>query len=133
MKNQSGVLVGSLVTALAIVGSQVIGRAAHATNDEKQVMAQAYIKCLEKSAANPVNKVLVQSAAAWVISNCATEYQKLIAIWTKGESSDVRTATLKVIEKSFGPHSKNVKTIMLRERITWPEDATKTVTEILER
>lgn len=133
MKNQFGVLVGSLVTALAIIGSQLIGRAAHATSDEKQVMAQGYIECLEKSAANPVNKALVQDAAAWVISNCATEYQKLIVIWTKGESSDVRAATLKVIEKSFGPHSKNVKTIMLREGITWPEDATKTVTEILKR
>jgi hypothetical protein len=133
MKNQFGGLVGSLVIALAIIDSQQIGRAAHATNDEKQVTTQAYIECLKKSAANPVNKVLVHDAAAWVISNCATEYQKLIVIWTKGESSDVMAATLKDVEKSFGPHSRNVKAIMLREGIRWPEDATKTLTEILAR
>ena len=133
MENRFGVLVGSSVITLAIIGSQLIGRAAHATNDEKQVVAQAYTACLEKSAANPVNKVLVQDAAAWVISNCSTEYQKLIDIWTKGESSAVRASTLKSIEESFGAHSKNVKMIMLREGIRWPEDATKTLTEILGR
>ena len=35
MKNQSGVLVGSLVTVLAIIGSQVIGRAAHHVPTER--------------------------------------------------------------------------------------------------
>jgi hypothetical protein len=33
MKNQFGVLVGSLVIAFAIIGSQQIGRAAQATNE----------------------------------------------------------------------------------------------------
>jgi hypothetical protein len=133
MRNQFGVLVGSLVIAFTIIGSQRIGRAAQAANDEKQTVTHAYIECLKKSAANPVNKVLVHDAAAWVISNCTAEYQKLIVIWTNGESSDVRAATLKSIEESFGPHSRNVKMIMLREGIRWPEDATKTLTEILER
>lgn len=133
MKNQFGVLVASVIIALAIVVSQLIGQTAHAANDEKQAVTQVYIECLKKSAANPVNKVLIHDAASWVISNCAEEYQKLIVIWTKGESADAKAATLRDVEKSFGPHSKNVKAIMLREGIRWPEDATKTLTEILER